>query len=377
VTAVMTPAEAVDAADSDPFVARVKIHADTVLWPTALPTDRDGVTAHHVAQLAGLGLLNHAAPADFGGAAVSRAADRRIHELIAGACMNTWLVWAQHAPAISRLALSHQSGVHLTALAREVLAGRVLLGAAISDVRRFPQSFISAARTADGWTFSGTVSWVSGWGLNTALMVAAVEAATQTVITALVPIDDRVRATPLDLGALGGSRTERVVLDDVAVSDDAVILTQSLAHWRTEDLSTAGDARPHHFGLAGRVLAELDDADHAGAQTVSELWRPKVAALRRRAYALADEATAADDPRHRIDERVAIKVAVGEALSLLTRALLMVRAGRGLGLDDTAQLHARSALFLLVQGQSADVRNAQLADLARRPLTLFREQDDR
>jgi hypothetical protein len=42
----------------------------------------------------------------------------------------------------------------------------------------------------------------------------------------------------------------------------------------------------------------------------------------------------------------------------------VARSGRGITLDDTAQLHARSALFLLVQGQSADVREAQLARLA-------------
>jgi len=364
-TAVTTPSEAVDAADAQPFVARVKEYAEAVLWPAALQTDRAGVTTQRVSQLAELGLLNHTGPTEFGGAAVSRTADRRIHELIAGACFNTWLVWAQHAPAVGRLALSYASGTELSELSREVLAGRLLLGAAISDVRRFPHSYIDAVRTEGGWTFSGTVSWVSGWGLNTALMVAAVEAATQTVITALVPIDHRVRAVHLELGAVNGSRTERVVLDDVVVPDTDVVSTQPLAQWRTEDLAVAGDARPHHFGLAARVLDELDDTGRSDGHRVSDVWRPRVDDLRARAYALADAAGVADDPRHRISERIGIKVAVGEALSLLTRALLVARSGRGLTLDDTAQLHARSALFLLVQGQSADVRDAQLAQLAR------------
>ena len=39
--------------------------------------------------------------------------------------------------------------------------------------------------------------------------------------------------------------------------------------------------------------------------------------------------------------------------------------GHGIAGDDTAQLYARFALFLLVQGQTADVRAAQLALLAR------------
>src|SRR5882757_237807 len=359
-----TPADAVSAADGEPFIARAKEHADAVLRPAALQTDRRGVTPEEVSELARLGLLNHTAPAEFGGAAIGRAGDRRLHEIIAGSCFNTWLVWAQHAPMVGRLALEHQKGAELSGLSRDVLAGQVLLGAAISDVRRFPHSYIAATRTGDGWTFSGTISWVSGWGLNTVLVVAAVEASTQTVVTAFVPIGDRVRVARLELGAVGGSRTERVTLDDVSVPASDVIYIQSLTDWRKEDLGTAGDTRPQYFGLAATVLDELDAGD-PGARRVARVWRPRIDALRTDAYGLADEAKAAADERHRISERVATKVATGEALGTITRALVVTRSGRGISLDDTAQLHARSALFLLVQGQSADVRDAQLARLAR------------
>jgi hypothetical protein len=364
-TAVTTPADAVDAADGDPFIAHAKAHADSVLRPAALQTDREGVTATHIARLGELGLLNHTAPSEFGGAAIGRAGDRRLHEILAGSCFNTWLVWAQHAPMVGRIALEHQRGAELSGLSGDVLAGRILLGAAISDVRRFPRDFIAATRNGDGWTFSGTISWVSGWGLNTVLVVAAVEASTQTVVTAFVPIGARVTATHLELGAVGGSRTERVILDDVVVPESDVIGVQSLTDWRKEDLGTAGDTRPQYFGLAATVLEELDEARHPGARRVAKVWRPRLDALRADAYGLADEAKAAADERHRISERVATKVATGEALGAITRALVVARAGRGISLDDTAQLYARSALFLLVQGQSADVRDVQLARLAR------------
>lgn len=358
-------ADVVAADDADPFIARVKAHADNVLRPAALRTDREGVTAAHMSQLGKLGLLNHSAPAKFGGAAIGRAGDRTVHEIIAGACFNTWLVWAQHATMVGRLTLAYQKGVELPDLSREVFAGHVLLGAAISDVRRFPDSFIAAARTGDGWAFTGTISWVSGWGLNAVLVVAAVDASTQTVVTAFVPVSDRIRASHLDLGAVAGSRTERVTLDDVFVPSSDVVFTQSLTDWRTEDLATAGDTRPQFFGLAATVLDDLDGARDASARRVSEVWRPRIDALRADAYGLADEAKAAGDARHRIAERVATKVAVGEALATITRALVVARSGRAITLDDTAQLHARCSLFLLAQGQSVDVRDAQLAQLAR------------
>ena len=348
-----------------PLIRAATSYAAETLRPLALRTDRDGVAPERVTELADTGLLNHVAPVDFGGSALDRHGDRRVHEIIAGACFNTWLVWAQHAPLVWKLAELHAAGKPLPELGYDVLRGRILVGAAISDVRRFPHHHITATRARDGWTLSGTVSWFSGWGLNTALAVAAVDTATHTVITALVPIDDHIRATPLDLSAVTGSRTERLVLQDVYVPSTSVPVTQSLSEWRAEDLGIASDARGHHFGLADAVLAELDQADHPRARDVAGAWRPRVDQIRVDAYALADEAKASRDTRHRIEERLTAKVAIGEALGTLTRALLAARSGRGLAFDDTAQLHARSALFILVQGQSADVRDAQLAHFAR------------
>ncbi|MFD6452886.1 acyl-CoA dehydrogenase family protein [Nocardia sp. NPDC060220] len=348
---------------NDEFLVRVRDYAERVLRPAALSTDRTGVLADRIDELGGLGLLNHLAPTEFGGLAIDRDTDRRVHEIIAGACFNTWLVWAQHAPLAGRIAAA---GAPVSALAAQILRGELLLGAGVSDVRRFPDHYVVARKAADGWTFDGTLSWVSGWGLNSALTVAAVEPDTETVVTALVPVGPRTRSTgPLALGAVAGSRTARVHLDEVFVPDENVLTTQSLDQARIDDTGTASDARAHHFGLAETILTELERSTVPLAADVAATWRPRVAEIRSTAYALADEATAAGTGPHRLDERLATKVASGEALSAISRALLIARSGRGLSGDDTAQLHARSVLFVLVQGQTTDVRRAQLAALAR------------
>ncbi|MBB2940931.1 alkylation response protein AidB-like acyl-CoA dehydrogenase [Actinoplanes lutulentus] len=341
------------------FVDRIEEYAGRVLEPAALETDRTAVPAQTIDDLAQLGALNHLAPAEYGGAGLGTADDRRVHEIIAGACFNTWLVWAQHAPLVGRLAASPTPSTG--ALAERVLRGRILLGAGISDVRRFPEHYIAATRTPKGWVFDGTISWVSGWGLNEALTVSAVEASTNTVVTALVPVSSRTRGEPLRLGAVTGSRTERVRLDAIDVPEEDVLGTQDLDAWRRADIGTASDARPHHFGLALRVLKELKSASDPQARAVAASWIPRIARLRADAYSLADEAAAAGGGSYRIDERLALKVASGEALGTLTRALLAARSGHGISGDDTAQLHARNALFVLVQGQSAAVRSAQLS----------------
>ncbi|AXG80912.1 acyl-CoA dehydrogenase family protein [Streptomyces paludis] len=345
----------------DPLVARVERFSREVLLPRAVETDRHGVTAGTITALGSLGALNHLAPPEFGGAALGRAADRRLHELLAHACFNTWLVWAQHAPTVERVARLHAEGARHP-WADRVLRGEVLVGAGLSDVRRFPGRCIAATRSGDGWRFGGTLSWVSGWGLNSVLVLAAVEAASERVVVALVPVGDRLKASALDLAAVAGSRTRRVLLDDVEVPDAYVLTVQPLAEYRAADRSQASDARPHVFGLARRVLDEL--REESGTDVLVERWAPRVAELRERAYALADEALGAGDHRHRLRERLAVKVAAGETVSALSRALLVARSGRGLTADNTAQLHARSALFVQVQGQTAEVRSAQLASAA-------------
>ncbi|MFC9659721.1 acyl-CoA dehydrogenase family protein [Nocardia sp. NPDC127606] len=348
---------------NDEFLVRVRDYAEQVLRPAALSADRTGVLADRIDELGGLGLLNHLAPTEFGGLAIDRDTDRRVHEIIAGACFNTWLVWAQHAPLAGRIAAADAP---VSALAARILRGELLLGAGVSDVRRFPDHYVAARKAANGWIFDGTLSWVSGWGLNSALTVAAVEPDTETVVTALVPVGERTRSTgPLELGAVAGSRTARVHLDEVFVPDANVLTTQSLDRARVADTGTASDARAHHFGLAETILTELERSTVPLAADVAATWRPRVAEIRSTAYALADEATAAGEGPHRLDERLATKVASGEALSAISRALLIARSGRGLSGDDTAQLHARSVLFVLVQGQTTDVRRAQLAALAR------------
>lgn len=352
-----TAAAAVDAADERPLVARTKKYALEKLAPAALRTDREHVSRETIEDLRGLGLLNHLAPLEFGGAGLDRYADRRLHELLAYADLNVWLIWAQHAPTIARVADTLNSAASHP-LVEPVLRGELLIGAALSDVRRYPTGNLTARRSRDGWTVNGTVSWFSGWGLNVAAVLAAVDPESEQVVLALVPIDEHYRATPLALQALSGSRTERVRILDAVVPDAHVLTVMPLAEWQHSDVSTAGNAGAQFFGLGRRILDEIADEPHGTG--VAAAWLPYLRGLRARAYELADAVLDGGDPEASLAERLSLKVRAGEALTTLSRALVVARAGRGLPADNTAQLHARSALFLQVQGQTRAVRTAQL-----------------
>lgn len=355
---------AVDAADTAPLVARVKDHVRSTLVPNALGNDHDGVSAQTIAQLRQLGLLNHVAPVQFGGAGLDRYADRRLHELLAYGDLNVWLIWAQHAPSIARLTkLFYETGAAAAhPLIEPALRGNVLIGAALSDVRRFPTGNLVARRDGDGWLIDGTVSWFTGWGLNDVALLGAVEPDTKQVVLALVPIDHSFAATPLDLRAVGGSRTERVKVSAVLVPDRFVLSVQPFSKWQHGDIASSSNAGAQFFGLGRRILDEL--AGEADAAGVAAAWDPYFSALRARAYELADAALDSGDPDIHLDERLSLKARAGEALTTLSRALLVARAGRGLPADNTAQLHARSALFLQVQGQTRQVRAIQLSRIA-------------
>jgi hypothetical protein len=363
-------------------VSRARDVAAQVLRPSALDVDRRGVPAGHIAALAAAGLLNAGADPEFGGGGGDSVTDRALGEILAGADPNTWLIWTQHAPQVTRLNAAHRAGADLPEIAYEILRGERLAGAALSDVRRYPERYIRATRAGSGWRFDGTVSWVSGWGLNSVLTVAAVDPDTDQVVTALVPVGEGlpgIRAEPLDLAALSGSRTARVELTGVEVPDGNVLSVESHDRWRVGDTGTATDAKPHHFGLAAAVLDELAAEKDPEARAVAGAWRPVVEKLRSLAYELTDaaaeqaatqqtgETTAAP---YRLAERLELKIAATRALSELTGALLAARSGHGIGSDDTAQLYARTVLFIEIQGQNGDVRSAQLSSYGRVPASV-------
>lgn len=355
-------AERCDQADAHPLVAAVRRYSHDILAPLAVQHDDAGVPTHVIASLAELGLLNHVAPRRYGGAQLDRAADRRIHEHLSYGCVNTWLIWAQHASVVGRITLSLGTDRVIGPWAERVLRGEILAGVGISDVRRYPREDLRAVPARDGWTFDGTVSWISGWGLNKVLLLAGVDAAAERVVTALVPVSERTVATALPLRAVGGSHTKRVHVNEVTVPAQAVVAVEQLNRWHAADRDETSDARPPVFGVTARVLDELSDAP--AAVDVVASWTPRVAAIRETAYQLADEAKLSGRSGHRVDDRLATRATAHEALAMLSQALLLTRAGRGLASRDTAQLHCRSAMFLSVQGQTAAVRSRQLARIA-------------
>jgi hypothetical protein len=65
-----------------------------------------------------------------------------------------------------------------------------------------------------------------------------------------------------------------------------------------------------------------------------------------------------------MEERLALKTKAFDLMRTATTAAVVAGGGRALDLDNRAQRLAREALFLLVQGQTAEVRRAHLGSLS-------------
>lgn len=82
--------------------------------------------------------------------------------------------------------------------------------------------------------------------------------------------------------------------------------------------------------------------------------------VRARAYRLLDEVP--DDEA--LDERLELRVRAMQLALDVTAAEVAASAGAAMTAGSPAQRHAREALFLSVQAQTADVRGATVAALA-------------
>lgn len=321
-----------------------------MLVPAAAGVDQGQVPRSHLDALAATGVfgagVNPAVPA---------AAFRAAQEAMAAACLATWFVQVQHhSPA--RLVASGPDEVRAQLLPL-LASGAVIAGISFAHLRRWPDRPVHAERVPGGWRLTGRAPWYTGWDLNDVAVVAGATADGQAVF-GLVPAQagHGLRAEPLDAPVvLAGTRTVALALDGTVVGDDGVLAVQPIEQWRQADAARAANVNPAVFGVTAAAVALLREAG-AQAETAATRVAERSASLRARADALLDGVA----PTEGISERLAVRT---EALRLCvetTSAAVAARGGGALSRSDPAQRHAREALFLLVQGQTAAARSALL-----------------
>ena len=322
------------------LVDRAQRLADDVLFPRALATDRaDRLAAEVLDALADGGFYGLLAPRELGGLAADPETAFAVIERLASGCLATTFTWLQHLGASVAVAAS-RAPVH-DEFASALASGRCRAGVAFGHLRRPDPPQLTATQCDDGWRLHGSAPWVSGWGLVDVVHVGARTGS--DVVWLLIDASESptLQVERLRLSAIDASATVRADFADHVVASDRVVAREALADWQARD---AIGLRPNGslaLGVAQRAARLLDD--HAALRAIAD------------ARTRLDQASPALLPEARASASLL-------ALQLAT-TLTVNGGGRSVLVDSHAQRLLREAAFLLVQGQTAAIRGAQLAQL--------------
>ncbi|MGH9078395.1 MAG: acyl-CoA dehydrogenase family protein [Acidimicrobiales bacterium] len=323
--------------------------ADEVLFPEALAIEAlPAVPRAQLDALAGAGLYGLYGPAGAGGLDATAPEGQAVTEALAGGCLSVAFVWAQHHHAVRAVAASDRDGLGEEWLG-PLCRGQRRAGVAFAGLRRPGPPVLTATPAPGGWRLEGHAPWVSGWGRIDAVHAGARHG--DDVVWALVDAtaSESLSAEPLALAAVNSSATVTLRFSGHFVPSGRVTSVEAFADFR------AGDARglrangSHALGVADRCCRLLA---HAGTDT--QATAQAVAAARDR----LDEAAAGNGADLAGARAAASLVAVRAAM-----ALVAAGGGRSVLAANHAQRLAREAMFLLVFGQTPDIRAAQLGEL--------------
>jgi hypothetical protein len=313
---------------ADPVAAAQRIAAEVLLPDAAAVDGADRVPDHHLRALDDAGLTGLAATDP------DLATRVDVGAALAGGCLATAFVWAQHQGALGPLLHAPEP---VARFVPDLESGRVRAGVVVTAVRG-PAPL--RLRGDDGaLRLEGVAPWVSGWGLVTVLRVAAV-ADDGRIATVLVDVGPGMRAEPATLVAAGASATVTLAFDAVPVPADRRIDAVEPEAWAAADRA----------GLAGNGAFALGVAGRAAAETGSAALAAEVAGAR-------SDLLAADE-----DGLPAARAACAALAVRAATALAAHDGGRGVLRGSRADRLLREAHFLLGFGSRPAIR----ADLLRR-----------
>ncbi len=328
---------------ADEIVARARWLADEVLFPESLATDASAeVPGRLLDALAEAGFYGLFSSPDVGGLGADADTGEDVISLLAGGCLTTTFVWMQHL-ATSALVSRLSGPIHDT-WARPLARGERRAGIAFSHLRHAGEPAVTAVELPGGYEVSGTAPLVTGWGLVDVVHVAARTGG--DIAWLLVDAEEAPTLVTrrLQLTAVDASATVVLSLYRHFVPESRLTHTQSLEDWLEKDAAGLRTNGALSLGVASRCLALLGPSA-LDAELMSVRHRLRCASV-------------AEMPA----ARARASLLVLEAAS----ALIVAGGGRSMVRSEQAQLLGREALFLLVQGQTAPIRAAQLSPVVAR-----------
>ncbi|WP_243788617.1 acyl-CoA dehydrogenase family protein [Saccharopolyspora gloriosae] len=331
-------------------IERAQTLADEVLFPAASAVDAGGtVPRSHFDLLAQEGFYALAAPEEHGGQGLTIHENARIFEALAGGCLTTAFVWAQHHGVVRGLATTDRVELrerHLADAVRGTLRGGVSFAGAIPQPPR-----LHAVPVDGGYRLDGEAPFVSGWGLVDVLQLSARHG--DLVVNGLVEArpDTGIRVEPLDLVAAQGTSTVRLWFDGYFLPADRIL--GEVPH-AAVIAAQAGSSRLNGslpLGLAGRCARLIAEA---GRREVADQVEAERDAVRNRLDKAFDEG-ADISPDRAAAADLALRAAGAVVTAAGSSALLLGAHGQRL---------VREATFTLVAASRPPIKDGILSLLA-------------
>ncbi len=333
-----------------------------VIATSAETSDQLGVPRSHIDLLASAGAH---------GTAREVAQQREVTERLAGADASTWFCWTQHqTPLRTMLAGGNQPAS--TGLSERWLSGlqsgELLAAIAFAHVRRAGPPNPVAKKVHDGWELNGKLDWITSWDIADVLMLlAATEDKSQFVIFYL-PIEDFaeqfdscVIGEPLKLLAMSGTHSRPIHFDHTFISSDYVFSIIDASEWLSADAAKTVLPNPAALGVARAAIEELNEVATArkleSGQVAARNLAQEFESLRAQAYA------AIDDPETPRVDLVSLRVQILEFAVKCTVAVITASSGNVMLMGNAAERRVREAMFLQIQAQTQETRNAALTRL--------------
>ncbi|MFQ3329299.1 MAG: alkylation response protein AidB-like acyl-CoA dehydrogenase [Candidatus Poriferisodalaceae bacterium] len=314
--------------------------SDQELFPRAIEADVSGlVPVQQLEILRSAGFYGLFSPAHVGGAGVDVATQHQVVEILASGCLTTTFCWVQHGGA-SKAAASVE-GPMKDKWANPLASGEARGGVAFAHLVRPGPPTLVAESKSNGWHFSGTAPFVTGWGDIDVILVAARHE--NNIVWALVEANETscIRSRDLSLAALNSTRTVELSFDSLHVDETQVTQIEEFDSWYRQYQSGLRANGSLGLGVTGRALSLL------GPSALDD----ELKATR----SMLDGASASELP--------AARGRLGDLCIRSTAALLASRGGSGMIVDQHAQRLAREALFLLVQGQTPEIKKIHVERL--------------
>ncbi len=325
-----------------PILEEARRIADEVLFRRALETDAAGTVPLDLLDvLKDAGMYGIFSPEDVGGSGLDMPTRYLVQEALAGGCLTTEFVWQQHAGAAGAAAASDGPA---SRWARPMAAGDIRGGVAFAHLVRPGEPILTAEPDGEGWRFTGVAPFVTGWG-HIDLVLTAARHEGQIVWALLDGVTaPTCTADRLQLAAIDSTDTYAIHYEGHPVSAEQVTSVVDFDEW----------FRLYQMGLRSNGSLALGVASRCLRMLGPSPLDQELLVTRRR----LDTSSAESMPTAR-----------GQMGALCLRAagaLVAATGGAAIFTSHQAQRLMREAMFLLVQGQTPEIKAVHVEKLTGR-----------